>query len=177
MQEKERQEKYKAQTEELYAAIGRFAVKFEHVCHAMADTIFWCLHFDGLRKEGMANAVLAGLTADPLRKMFGAVLAEARENNEQDKKTIEGVLKRVQKLTESRNNVIHRTWFVGWASSQQEDFSSVSGWKFENTKKGSEFRPLKYSVAEFNELSAEADELTNAIGRIKGCLIQGKRYE
>jgi hypothetical protein len=33
--ETERKEKYEQQTEQVYAAIGRFAVKFEHVCHAM----------------------------------------------------------------------------------------------------------------------------------------------
>src|SRR5687767_164011 len=109
MDEKERQEKYKAQTEELYAAIWRFAVKFEHVCHAMSNTILWALQSDGLRTQRLADAVLAGLTADPLRKIFGAVLAEVRADDEQDKKIIANVLKRVQKLTERRNDVIHRT--------------------------------------------------------------------
>jgi hypothetical protein len=176
MEEKDRQEKHAIQTEELYAAIGRFAVKFEHVCHVMSSTIVLALQSDGLRTQSLANAVSAGLTADPLRKIFGAILAEARDDDENDKKIITNVLTRVQRLTERRNDVIHRTWFVGWASLEDQDFAGASGFKFVNTNKGVEFRDISYTVSVFDDLSAEADELSDIIQRMSGCLMLGKRY-
>ena len=72
----DRREQYEEQTEEIYAAIGRFTVKFEHVCHAMHSGIFMMLSFAGLRNQSIGQAVLADLTAERLRKMFAAVLAE-----------------------------------------------------------------------------------------------------
>jgi hypothetical protein len=175
MDEKERQEKHQQQTQELYAAIGRFAVKFEHVCHAMSDTVLWALQSDGLQTQRLANAVLSDLTAEPLRKIFGAVLAVVGDNEVQDEKRIVvKVLKQVQDLTQIRNDVIHRTWFVGWASAEQEDFSSVTGIKFKNTNKGPEFKDLSYTVKDFDDLSTQADELTEIIRAIQGCLVLSK---
>jgi hypothetical protein len=170
------QEKYETQTKELYAAIGKFTVKFEHVCHAMSNTILWALQSDGLRTQRLANAVLTGLTADPLRKIFGSVLAEVRHDDEQDKEIVKNVLKRVQELTESRNNVIHRTWFVGWVSLEDSDFSVVPSWKFVNTTEGTEFRSLSYSATDFDELSAKADELADIINRMCCCLTIDCRF-
>ena len=43
-------------------------------------------------------------------------------------------------------------------------------------KKGAEFRPLSYSVAEFNELSDQADELKDIIFYLWICFQEGKRY-
>ena len=57
---------------------------------------------------------------------------------------------------------------VGWASEFQEDFSTVGGIKHKNTSKGSEFRPLNFTVADFDQLSEQADELTKLGRQIMG---------
>ena len=108
MNEEEREEKYKTQTEELYAAIGRFVVKFEHVCQAMYGAILWALQSNGLRTQRLADTILAGHTAEPLLKIFGSLLVEIRNDDEQDRKIVRNFLKRVQELIEKRNNIIHR---------------------------------------------------------------------
>jgi len=140
MDKAERQKKYEEQTEQRYAAIGRFAVKFEHVCHSMHNAIIFALHSHGLTNQRLANAVLEGLTA-PLRRIFGAVIAEIKADKlvGDEKKILTNVLKRIAELTESRNDVIHRMWFVGWAAETDEDFSRVGGWKFKNTSKALNF--------------------------------------
>jgi hypothetical protein len=170
MDDEERRKKYEEQTDELYAAIGRFTVKFEHVCHAMSSGILTMLELAGLRNQRIGQAVLAGLTAEPLKTMFRAVLTEYCKDqlDDAEQKIIADVMKRVGGLIESRNNIIHRTWFVGWASESQEDFSTVAGIKTINTARGIEFRSLNWNEAEFDQLSEEADELTKLVNRLWG---------
>jgi hypothetical protein len=166
--DEERREQFEKQTEEIYAAIGRFTFKFEHVCLALHTGIVTMLSLAGLKHRKIGIAVLAGLTADPLRTIFSAVLAETCKDRVDDaeQKIITSVLHRVTKLIESRNDVIHRTWFVGWASESQEDFSEVSGVKHKNTSKGAEFRPRSYTKADFDQLSEKADELSKLVNRL-----------
>jgi hypothetical protein len=61
-------------------------------------------------------------------------------------------------------------WFVGWASEDQEDFTTVDGIEFKNTTKGPDFRPLTYTAAEFDKLSAQADELVKLVDRLWGAV-------
>jgi hypothetical protein len=51
-----------------------------------------------------------------------------------------------------------------------EDFSAVAGWKFRNTNQGVEFRPLKYTSGDFDSLSTQANELTDIVNRLNGCV-------
>src|SRR5688572_14581111 len=118
MNEAERREKYEAQTQALYAAIGRFAVKFEHVCHAMHWCITTLLRAHGLNHQGLENALLSGLTAEPTLTIFRSAINEARREtmSDADKKILKNICSRIKDLIETRNDIVHRTWFVGWAS-------------------------------------------------------------
>jgi hypothetical protein len=82
--------------------------------------------------------------------MFRAVLVETCKDRLDDgeRKIIANVMNRVAKLTNSRHDVIHCMWFVGWASESQEDFSTADCVKHTNTAKGSGFRPLSFSKAD-----------------------------
>ena len=176
MDESEKTAKFREQTEALYAALGRFAVNFEHVCHNMVTVVSLILHQDGLRSQSLANCLLADLTADALRRVFGAVVAEVRKDDNDEIRALDNVLSRTQRLTQQRNDVIHRMWFIGWASPDQEDFAKASSWKFKNTKRGAEFQPREYSVAEFDELSEHADEIAAIIERMGGCIGTNKSF-
>jgi len=170
MNKSEREAKRQAQSEALYAAIGRFAVKFEWVCEQMTECIIFALHSDGLRTQNLAWALLADLNANALLQSFRAVVGEVRKDHASDMRILDNVSKRVEGLIKQRNDVIHRTWFIGAASEQQGDFSEVDSWKFKKTGTGAKYKPRKGSVDEFNTLSNEADELANIIIRISGCL-------
>jgi hypothetical protein len=121
----------------------------------------------------LAQAVTAGLTADPMTRIFGAVIAEGRKTDfeELDRKIMADILKRIRALTEVRNDVIHRTWFVGWASPEDTSFDKAGSWKFKNSQKGAEFAPREHEAVDFDKLSATADELTELINRVGGCMI------
>src|SRR5258705_1588108 len=100
------------EVDKLYAAIGRFAVKFEHVCHAMSSVLTAILEQNGLRNYKLAIAVLAGVSAESLRKNLEAVLTEVISADPFEQAIVTNILKRIGRLIERRNNVIHRTWFI-----------------------------------------------------------------
>ncbi|MBM3157932.1 MAG: hypothetical protein FJ004_11705 [Chloroflexi bacterium] len=170
MNKNEREAKRREQSEALYAAVGRFVVKFEQLCDQMTMCIISVLGLNGLRTQGLAWAILADFTADPLLQSFRAVIAELRKNNSNDMRILKNISKRIEKLIEERNDVLHRTWFIGAASEQQEDFSKVDSWKFKKTKTGAEYKPREGSVDKFNALSNEAEELANIIFQIIACM-------
>ena len=74
MDDPERKVRYEQQTTDLYTAIGRFVVEFEQMCFAMSQAVLFALHSSGLKDQQLGNAVLAGLTAGPLREMTLSVL-------------------------------------------------------------------------------------------------------
>ena len=103
-----------------------------------------------------------------------AVLAETTANiDAHERKIIDNLLKRIDKLAEQRNDVIHRTWYIGWASEDQEDFSTASGVKSHNLKIGNRSSSVEFSRSEFDKLSLEADALTALLSRLSACLTFG----
>ena len=169
--EKNRQETFQRQTQAQYAAIGRCAVSFEHVCHAMVSTVLSLLHSQGLRNQRVANALLAGLTANPLRMIFHSVIAEVRGEKLQgdELRIVDNITKRIRDLAESRNDLIHRTWFVGWVAEDDNEFATVTGAKVRKNKEGVRFEAKEFSIDDFDRFSTEANELTQIINRLNGC--------
>ncbi len=103
-----------------------------------------------------------------------AVLAETTANiDAHERKIIDNLLKRIDKLGEQRNDVIHRAWYIGWASEDQDDFSTASGVKNHNLKIGNRSSSVEFSRSEFDKLSVEADALTALLSRLSACLTFG----
>jgi len=136
----------------------------------MTECIIFALNSDGLRTQNLAWALLADMNANALLQSFRAVVAELRKNNADDMRILDNVIKRVEALIKQRNDIIHRTWFIGSASGQGEELYKVDSWKFKKTSEGAKYKPRKGSVDEFNTLSNEAEEISNIIMRISGCL-------
>lgn len=171
MTEEELQQKRKEQTNALYCAYGQFAVEFEHVCHAVHTAMIFMLHREGLRNQQVANVLLAGLTAEPLKNIFAALVAETQELRPQDKQLIDGVLKRFKLLIEQRNDIIHGTWFIGLASSDTTDFSNAMVFKHHRSNKGASAKSFDYDVDKLQSLTREAEALKNIFMRLHGCFI------
>jgi hypothetical protein len=105
-------------------------VKFEHACHAIQFGIIGLLACAGLQNQGVAQIIVAGLTAEPLRKLFQSLVAQSQILNDNEKKILNIMLKRFQELTNERNDIIHSMWFVGWGDENTTDFSQVKGMKY-----------------------------------------------
>ena len=151
---------FELQTNELYASFGKFAVSFEALCEKMSSTIAAFLHNGGLSHHNskMADALLAGQTADPLLKILTSFLAMVFPG-EDDKKIISNYAKFVKELIEYRNNTIHRFWHIGYASVDDTDFSVTGGYKVVNTSEGPDFRYIKSTAKEFNLQASKASHL------------------
>jgi hypothetical protein len=173
MPKSEREAQEHGQEHDLYAAIGGFVVKFEHVCRAMEECIVGVLGKEGLA-EGLARAPLVGLTARPLFKSFKAVVTELRKDDPKDMRILENVSKRVGDLIEKRNDVIHRTWLIGWG--HPEDFSKAKGERFKLTRRGVESQRREVTVEHFQSLSWEAEELSDIVMIMLFCLASGSPF-
>ncbi len=175
--ENERKAEFDQQTAELYEAVGKFAVRFEHMCQALRSGITFMLQRHGLANQNVATLLLADLTAFPLQNIFSSVLAETVELTDDGRRIINNIMKRCQKLTEERNDVIHNAWYIGWASPQQTDFHETTAMKPHRDKKGGEFKVFKRTAEDFLKLVDLADELTALVNRAWGCVATNSRIE
>ena len=168
MNPKNVRDKYKE--DEIYRAIGQFAVKFEHVVLSLLTGIRFLLHRGGLVSPNLANVMLAGLTAEQLKSILQAMIPEFVVLDQRDERIVKEIFKKVVNIIEKRNDIIHRSWLVGWPGVKQTEFSKVHGSKFKRGKKGIEFKPVSYTVMDFDSLSAECDYAVMLIDRLAICV-------
>jgi hypothetical protein len=72
----------------------------------------------------------------------------------------------------TRNTYLHGTWFIGWASESQQDFSDIAGFKLGPSPKiGSGTKDLTKSVQELQARVDELEEIEDGFKRIMGCLL------
>jgi hypothetical protein len=161
------------QTSALYAALGEFAVEFEHVCFAMRCIIMSILHEQGLRNEKVLNILLAEQTAEPLRSLTASLFAETQQFSENDEKIIGSVLSKVQVLTQERNDVLHSTWFIGWYGTANGDFGNAPSIKPKRSKKGDISLDRTWRIEQFDILTARAKALSDNLRSINTCLSGG----
>ncbi len=149
MDKKMKDELYKNQTNELYASIGKFLVNFELVCFNIRTAIIFILYDSGLKNQQLTNIMLAVHTAEPLKSILHSLIGEAVRLNENEKEIIKNIFARIQKLIESRNNIVHSTWFIGWSNKTMIDFSEASGYKLHRNKDGEATKTFKYKKEDF----------------------------
>ena len=170
-----REAKYIEDEDSFYRAIGKFAVKYEHLSFALQTGIIWCLHKEGLRNQQLSQIATANLTMQPLASIFQSMIFELNDPNEQEKQILNEVFKRIQNVSEKRNLVIHCNWFVGYGGTPQGDFSEVSGVKFHRNKRGASAKIPKYGVSDFEALSEDCDDLRKLVFHIWICMLEGFR--
>ena len=175
--DEETQHKFDEQTEDLYAALGRFAVEFEHVCNYLRVIIMTILNKEGLKNEQVMQILLADLTAEPLRSLVVSLIPQTHKLSQTDKKIVSRILKNVQDLTKNRNDVLHGTWFIGWASVGETEFKNAPGLKFKKDKSGAATKSFNWTVGEFVELTEKATQLWGLLERLNGCIAFGFTIE
>ena len=143
------------QSDELYSALGRFVVGFEHLCWRMNWLMYKVLKFGGgLRNQQFFNALSTGDTAEPTLRKLRSLWAEAVKM-EIGAMPQDDVFASIQKLIETRNDFIHGLWFTGFLNGE-DDYSIAHGYKQKNTKRGGVVREFALSKEDFNSLSIEA---------------------
>lgn len=166
-----------SQIRDVYANIGEFVVKFEHVCHAMHSAIIWLMHVQGLQNQRVVQILLARQTASPLFDTFRSLTAELVDQNPSEQQLVNNIMSRIDSLITERNKVIHSTWYVGWGNDETEDYSITSGIKFARNPKGANPKSHTYGLEEFRRLITEAEKLGGLVNRMSGCLTFGDSIE
>lgn len=183
MTPEERTEKFKSQTDDIYAGLGRFVVDFEELVAAMRQII--AVHVGnvpgeyGIRQQQIANIFTADLSADPLARTFRSILLLAfRSYAHQDQlPTIEKLLTnlcaRIDEINRMRNKFLHGTWHINYASEDQQDFSLAKGVKATNTAKGLRLDQLEHTAESFLEVAEECRVLRSLVLSFGLALISG----
>lgn len=184
MSPEERQQRYDEQTKELYAGLGEFVVSFELL-------VFWGLrlqliHLWSGNSRGLQQLVqpaLADLTADPILKIYQATYSTAiqqsslsPEEKAEGDKILADVCKNVRDLIKTRNEIVHGTWFIGWAGSEDTDFSVAGGVKPTNTKNGVEHRSISRNRGDFDKHIDECRRLKDLLMRLGSVVQTGRPF-
>jgi hypothetical protein len=169
--------KYSRQTGEQFEALGRFVQEFEQLVDAVRTTSMHLLSSNSPKQQQLVNVVLfhKSLTAQPLfeimRGLYAVFIKEFPERvSADDLEVINAVMRycatEFSKLAQVRNDLLHGTWFIGWANEKQEDFSELQVHKFRVTKEGYEPAELPKSATELSQLTNRCQELGKLIWRI-----------
>lgn len=184
MSPEERQQRHDEQTKEIYAGLGEFVASFELMVFWGLRTPLIQLWSNNSRElQQLVQPAVADLTADPILKIYQATYSTAiqqsrliPEEKAEGERILVDVCKDVRELIQTRNEIIHGTWFIGWASSEDTDFSVASGVKPTNTKNGVEHRKISRTRADFDKHIDECHRLQELLARIAGVVQMGFRF-
>jgi len=85
---------------------------------------------------------------------------------------------RFAKEIQTRNDYLHGTWLIGWASESQQEFSEIGGFKLNPSPKiGSEIKELARSVLELQARIDELEEIQYGFNRLWGCLFLNREVK
>ncbi len=178
----DREQLLEDQSNELYAGIGEFIVSFELVIDALRSALIQLWSGRSGMNQFLFQPALAELTADPITKVFQASVAVAIRHTELSagekdigEKIVLSLCKQIRALTESRNEIAHGTWFIGWASADATDFSVANGLKPKNTKTGTLYRSIDRKKEDFDALIDQCRLLRDIIQRFGLMLVMGER--
>lgn len=168
----ERSHLHKVQTEALYAGLGAFVAAFEMIVHCMRTRLMFTLTRTGLDQQ-LITPAFAELTATPLLSVYQTTISTAIKkslsHDEQEKKAGQEILinvcNRIRKMIERRNEIVHGTWFIGWASADQMDFGEADGFKPKNKKDGIKHEDISCTRADFDDLVDQCNQLADLVNR------------
>lgn len=173
----ELKELYDSQVKDLYAAIGKACVDFEHLCHSLRVTILHMLQAHGLSNQRVSQVMMADLTAQPLLSIYQALIAETLKLTEGEQRICDKLCSQIKSLIERRNDIVHATWFVGWAGSEDKDFSKTNGHRWKRGKAGSMLKGENLEAEDFLSFAGDCLAVANivmsaALIHIDGCRIE-----
>lgn len=172
MDEAQRLKKHKEQTDDIYRSIGQFCVRFELFIHQVGVGIQMILsQKGGLSNQQLSQIIIAEQTAQPLISILQSMVATVCNLSSDEEKICKALFKRMKILIENRNIIVHSTWFVGWASSEDTDFSKVSGTKAARTATGIQHKAQKFTAEDFDKLGLECLEMNKLVTRLWACVI------
>lgn len=158
------QERFAATARE-YEWIGRYLVGFSEVVATLRAEVVGFARPQASRRRYL-NAVLAGLTAQPLADAFFEGVRSAGGQSEADRRITTALRREVLASIEQRNAFAHGDWQVGWtlvrADSMPERLDPTLI-RFKLMRAGGAARTETLSVTELQLLAQHLDGLEQAV--------------
>ena len=162
---------------EIYQHIGKFCVDFEQFCRSMEACIQTIFEINGLKNDKLEKIILAGYTADPLRRLLQNLIGEVL-GNEKNKKLLSKAFKELQSLTEERNDVIHSKWFVYGVSTEQEiNYFLAEGEKLHANQAGEATKSIDLEKERIEKLIQECKKASIIVSLLSRCVLDLRSVE
>jgi len=182
-----RDNRLETQSAEQFEALGRFVQAFEHMVNAARTGIIW-MNGSGPKQQHLVRIIAshAAMTAKPLFDVFRATtnsIASAPDYNIpiEEKILVENLLRdvagRYEKLLKMRNNLLHGTWYIGWASAAQTSFDEFRVIKHDVSAKGISIANNPSTIQEIHLQIDKCKSLTHIISLIPTTLLMCIRKE
>jgi hypothetical protein len=117
--------------------------------------------------------MMVRMSASQLHDVYAALIAERLQLDNQDRAVLKNLFDRFNKLIKKRNEIVHNTWYIGWANPHAPDFTRAPALKWDRSKSGATLKPLNYDAAAFNRLADDAEELSGLFQRLFGVISDG----
>lgn len=167
-------EDHERKAKEVLAGLGEFVIAFERVCAGMRSCIHCAFHREGLKNQALSQAFVNPLAAEGLRTALGGVFMELRDQDEDDKKTVSRLLKRIDDLAQTRNKLLHAEWFLNYNyEGADEEFFALALKPHLKQSKGVTFIESDVSRRVLDEHLREATEILVLVSRLATALNQG----
>jgi hypothetical protein len=185
--------KYEKNTQEQYAALGRFVESFEKMvhhartgCHDLIVDGYGNLEYPQVRLVGVP-LYHQSLAAKPIYEIFRAILIEKITDPQYQKRynispdqvgIFSGVLAAIsgeyEALANKRNDLLHGTWFVGYASGEDPYAATFHVSRYRTAADGMSKLRLPSTAPELNILSDRCDQTATWISAILSCVPPSK---
>ncbi len=153
----------------LYRSIGRFIVQFEWLCDGLRQAICELVWDDPGSHPTLVRIVLGEAQPGALLIRFQSILAHISGIDHVDRPIIDDVCKRIDRLIQERNSVVHGLWFT---ELQLPDRSAIAS-KIKYTPKGLKGVNWKRTPEEIEQLADEAAVVNRLVGHIRSAQSSG----
>lgn len=173
MDAEERRERFLAETRESYALLGEFVVKFEHLMTEIRQTLAMRIGH-GARGQNQIQSLTAELGAAQLLNAYRSFIHALDGLHDFAAPAAAELRRRGIRLVETRNDLIHGTHYVGWASEDEDDFTAPAAFKLKQTSEGARNREIDISHEALRRALAECADLQRFLQLINLCLGVGE---
>ena len=167
-------EKHEMQAKEFIYELGEFVLAFELVCESMRYNIIFMLKSQGLNNQHMAFAIIGDKSSVELQVLLGALYNELPNQDEEDRKIVRSLLKRVKDVTEKRNLLLHNSWNFGSLESWGKEILAVATRCRTKQNSGASIEPHGISPSYIRELRRELKEIYLLLQKLLDCVIKSK---
>ncbi|MBA2409039.1 MAG: hypothetical protein H0V62_04425 [Gammaproteobacteria bacterium] len=166
-------EEHRERADAVLTRLGKFVVAFERISAGMRSCICCAFTREGLKNQGLCQALINGKAAAGVREALGSIFTELRDQDEADRACVKNLLGRIASLAEKRNTLLHAEWHLNYDyEGATDDFLAFAMKLGSSQKHGAYFEGMDVNVIRLEELIREALEIQVLVDRLGTCLNQ-----